>query len=332
LKEGITILISTFNGKPNLSITLEGLARLVRNSIPYLELILVDNASTDDTANFVQEKWNELGNPFELNIIYEPKAGKINAQNTGLKAVKTEYVLICDDDNELMPDYLENGFKLLKSNPKIGALGGRGVVKSKVEIPDWFENMSYFFACAPQAQKTGDVQPERNVVYGAGMFLNMNAYRNAIEAGFQFLTPSRTTKNVISGAEDSEICWWLRFLGFEIWYSENLIFNHYLKPSRFTEKYKNEISKTLKIGFPSGKLYLRIFNGELNRPINYFWIKEILYSLKYLFLIPFSSGNEKRIDFHRTLNQIVYFLKERKKYDNNFHRLLEIYKKYNLGK
>jgi glycosyltransferase involved in cell wall biosynthesis len=330
--DGITIIISTFNGKPNLSITLEGLVRLVRNSIPHLELILVDNASTDDTSNFVQEKWNELGNPFELNIIYEPKAGKINAQNTGLKAVKTEYVLICDDDNELMPDYLENGFKLLKSNPKIGALGGRGIVKSTVEIPVWFESMAYMYACAPQANKTGDVRPERNVIYGAGMFVNMKAYQKAMNAGFKVLLPSRIGKSVVTGAEDGELCWWLRFAGYEIWYSENLVFNHHIQPSRLTEEYRIKLLTMFKIGFPVGKLYLRIFSGELRRPIRFFWFKEVCYTLKDLVKLFFNRGQEKKLELKRSFAQMIYFLKVRGEYDKTYHDLLHKYNQLNLGK
>ena len=226
MKEGITILICTYNGKDNLPKTLEGLAKLVIDKIPFIKLILVDNASNDGTSKFVNQTWIKLGSPFELEIIHEVQPGKIHAQTTGLNNVQTLYTLICDDDNELFSDYLKNGYELLQSNSKIGALGGRGIVQSDVEIPEWFESMDYMYACAPQAKKTGDVRPERNVIYGAGMFLNMTAYHKAMEAGFKVLLPSRIGKSVVTGAEDGELCWWLRFSGYEIWYAENLQFNH----------------------------------------------------------------------------------------------------------
>jgi glycosyltransferase involved in cell wall biosynthesis len=332
LKEGITILISTYNGKDNLPKTLEGLSKVDFNQIPFVKLIVVDNASKDGTSEFVIEKWNQLGSPFQMEVIYESNPGKIHAQTTGLNHIQTEFALICDDDNELLPDYLQNGYELLQANSIIGALGGRGIIHSTVEIPAWFESMAYMYACAPQAKKTGDVRPERNVIYGAGMFLNMAAYRKAIEAGFQVLLPSRIGKSVVTGAEDGELCWWLRFCGYEIWYSENLIFNHHIQPSRLTEEYRIKLLTMFKVGFPVGKLYLRIFSGELRSPIRFFWFKEFCYTLKDLVKLFFTRGQEKKLELKRSFAQMIYFLKVRGEYDKSYHELLHKYNQLNLGK
>ena len=332
MKEGITILISTYNGKDNLPNTLEGLAKVDFNQIPYVKLIVVDNASKDVTSEFVTEKWNQLGSPFQMEVIYESNPGKIHAQTTGLNHIQTEFALICDDDNELLPDYLQNGYELLQANSIIGALGGRGIVKTEVEIPAWFESMAYMYACAPQAKKTGDVRPERNVIYGAGMFLNMAAYRKAMEAGFQVLLPSRIGKSVVTGAEDGELCWWLRFCGYEIWYSENLQFNHHLRPSRLTDEYRDSLLTMFKVGFPVGKLYLRIFSGELRKPIKFFWLKELLYTLKDAVKIPFLKSSDRVLEWKRSVSQMRYFLTARSEYDKTYQKLLTIYQSLNPGK
>jgi len=331
MKRGISIIISTYNGKKRLPDVLSAISIQKANKIPAIEVLLIDNASTDGTSNFAMEKWNELGSPFEFKIISEPKPGKINAQNTGLENAQYCYVLICDDDNSLFPDYIENGYKLLQQNNQIGALGGRGVAQSEVLIPEWFDEIAYMFACAPQAKKTGDVRPERNVVYGAGMFINMEAFNKARAAGFKYLLPSRIGKSLVTGAEDGEVCWWLRFAGYEIWYAENLIFYHHLPASRLTEEYREKLTNTLQIGFPVGKLYKRVFSGELTKPIKLFWLKEAIYTLLYIPTIPFLKIKNKNKDFKRSVNQIIYLLKERSKYDNTLNNLLVISKKLKNG-
>lgn len=331
MQEGVSVIISTFNGVSRLKNTLEALSKQEIESIASIEVLLIDNASTDNTSDFSQNLWYQLGNPFELKVIYEPNPGKINAQNTGLANAQYDVVLICDDDNALFPDYIENGYKLFLQNPQIGALGGRGIAVSDVSIPDWFDEVAYMFACAPQAKKTGDVRPERNVIYGAGMFINMRAFNKARAAGFKYLLPSRIGKSLVTGAEDGEVCWWLRFAGYEIWYAENLVFYHHLPAGRLTQEYRERLSNTLQIGFPVGKLYLRIFSGELTKPIKLFWLKEAVYTLLYIPTIPFLKIKNKGNDFKRSINQIIYFLKERSEYDNTLRDLLAIREKLKNG-
>jgi len=329
---GVSIIISTFNGKERLGSTLCAIAEQNLSNKFNVEVLLIDNASNDDTAAFVQNKWQELGNPFALKIITEPNPGKINAQNTGFANAQYSYVLICDDDNILDPEYIQNGYNLLISNPQIGALGGRGIPKTEVPLPAWFEDMAYMFACAPQGNKTGDVQPQRNVIYGAGMFVNMLAFNKVKQAGFKSLLPSRIGKSLVTGAEDGEICWWLRLGGYEIWYAENLFFQHYLPASRLTSTYQKKLLTMFKMGFPVGKLYLRIYRGELTKPIKYFWLKEIIYTLIYIPSIPFSNIKDKWLDLKRSVAQVAYFAQARQGYDNTLVELLEIKKRLDYGK
>ncbi len=325
-------MICTYNGSSRLKATLTALARINRKNIPNVELVLVDNASTDDTCNKALSLWEELGSPYGIKLLSETKPGKIHAQNLGLKHVKTNYVLICDDDNELFPDYLEIGYELLNSNPSIGALGGQGMVKSTVPIPEWFSEMAYNFACAPQAEKTGDVRPTRNVIYGAGMFMAMDAYHQTQKFGFEYLLPSRTGNGVVTGAEDGELCWWLRFCGYEIWYAEELKFYHHISPSRLTNEYREQLKSMFHVGFPSGKLYLRIDSGELVKPISFFWLKEWMYTFLYLLKIPLMPASLRKLERKRCLAQMQYFVKERSRYDAKFHHLLKIYKELHGAK
>jgi glycosyltransferase involved in cell wall biosynthesis len=322
--EGVSVLICTYNGAARLETTLAALSKTERNAIPAVELVVVDNASTDDTGSFVKKKWSELGSPFPLKLVDEAKPGKIIAQEKGLSVTQYKYVLICDDDNALFPDYLIKGYSLLKSNPGIGALGGQGIAVSDVPIPGWFKDFSYYYACAPQAPKTGDVRPNRNVIYGAGMFINTSAFAKAKNAGFKYLLPSRTGNTLVTGAEDGEVCWAIRFAGYEIWYSEELKFYHHLPPSRLTDEYRQRLLSSLNASNVAGKLYLRIFKGELTKPVRFFWLKELIYTAIYTFRLILKGVKENYADFQRSVNQMKYLLRERNNYDEALNYLLKL--------
>jgi hypothetical protein len=102
--------------------------------------------------------------------------------------------------------------------------------------------------------------------------------------------------------------------------------------SRLSEEYKNSLLNMFKVGFPVGKLYLRIFSGELRKPIKLFWLKELLYTLKDTTKIPFLKGAERILEWKRSVSQMRYFLTTRSEYDKTYHKLLIIYKSLNPGK
>jgi len=93
----ISVLVATHNGAPTLPLTLEAFCAL---DIPDsgVEFIVVDNASTDDTAEILESYKKRL----PLKILYEPTPGKTHALNQGLAAVAGELVLFSDDD--VIPD------------------------------------------------------------------------------------------------------------------------------------------------------------------------------------------------------------------------------------
>jgi glycosyltransferase involved in cell wall biosynthesis len=320
--KGIAILISTYNGATKLPETLASLTMLDRSGISEVTLTVVDNASTDGTSTVVRSLWDSLGEPFPLVLLQEVTPGKLNAQEAGLKSITQPFVVICDDDNALFPDYLQVGLRYLTENPQIGVLGGRGIAVSDVPLPDWFEEYAYFFACAPQAPSTGEVRPTRNVVYGAGMWVRMEGYRRAKELGFKFILASRTGKSLSTGGEDSELCWALRYQGYEIWYVDEMRFHHHVPAERLTKDYRLRLLNGMQSNGPLGKVYLRVASGEIAQPVRHFWLKELLYTIKDVILLPVSDEVDKPRDLRRMLRNIRYLVSERSRYDAAVNQVL----------
>lgn len=91
----ISVVVCTHNGRRVIRECLEALTRV---EYPRLEIIVVDDGSTDGTAAVVQEY------PFRL--IQTPNRGLSSARNTGLAAAMGEIVAYIDDDAHPDPHWL----------------------------------------------------------------------------------------------------------------------------------------------------------------------------------------------------------------------------------
>jgi GT2 family glycosyltransferase len=88
-------------------------------SFPF-EVIVVDNASTDGSAQAVAAEYPQV-----CTIANAENAGYARGNNQGLEASTGSYVLLLNPDVVLPPGGLETGVRLLEARPAVGALGVR---------------------------------------------------------------------------------------------------------------------------------------------------------------------------------------------------------------
>jgi glycosyltransferase involved in cell wall biosynthesis len=85
-----------------------------------LELLVVDDGSTDDTRQRIDEVSDE-----RVRVIAGPEKGVAAAMNAGLAAAQGRYMARCDSDDRFPPDRLPEQFAFLESHPEFGAVCGR---------------------------------------------------------------------------------------------------------------------------------------------------------------------------------------------------------------
>ena len=252
--KGVSVVVCCYNSELVLPKTLLHLSQQqVPESLNW-EVIVVDNASTDQTSAIAKKIWDELGNSTSMQIVLEKTPGLSAARRKGTLSARFDTLIFCDDDNWLASDYVNIAATLMEDD-RIGVAGGIGRAVSSVALPDWFATHQRSYAVGPPTNKTGFV---KSCVYGAGMVLRTQTLKSAYEAGFESLLSDRKGGELSSGG-DSEICEWCHIIGGRNWfYSNELKFKHFIQPNRLTKEYL----KKLKRGF--GQMYdiLRLYRKK----------------------------------------------------------------------
>jgi glycosyltransferase involved in cell wall biosynthesis len=245
---GVSCLICTYNGASRIAETLGCLARQTVLANTAWEVILVDNASTDDTAKQAQRQWEALGAPAPLYLLRESKPGKQHALETAIEQVRYRYTCIVDDDNRLAADYLRVGLDILEANPQAGILGGPNTATFEGAEPAWFTSFQHCYAVGPQLDRVGgrflpltDGDIGRNVLWGAGMFVRTAIWHKLRSIGFQSMFSGRLLESNLTAGEDDELCYIAQLLGYEVWYSSRLHLQHHMVASRLTETYRDRL-------------------------------------------------------------------------------------------
>jgi glycosyltransferase involved in cell wall biosynthesis len=297
-KNGISVIICCYNSSILLNETLSHLAVQV---VPFeisenWEIILVDNCSTDNTKDAAIILWNKLNSNIPLIIVEEFTPGQAFARKKGVKMAKYEYLIFCDDDNWLMPNYLKVAYEILSSNPDIGALGGQGIGVADIEFPYWWDDYKDGYAVGKQLDKSGFVK-HRGYVWGAGIVLRKSLINKLFSENIPSLLSGRNGEKLNSG-DDSEICYRILINKQSIYYDERLIFKHYMDSNRLTWEYKNRLFE----GHIASHAVLSKYQDVLNS-IN----KSLIVKIKFLIIgclqLVFNYTGIKVFDREAILNQ-----------------------------
>lgn len=285
---GVSIIVCTYNGATRIATTLE---HIFKQNIPsniLIELILVDNNSTDNSAVIALDLVKKFNFENRYSYYNESRQGLNHAVRRGIKESKYDWILLCDDDNHLHENYIQIGYEIISRNNKIGALGGFGIPLFESEAPSWFEKYAGSFALGSQNDIDGKIVDKCAEVYGAGSYLNKAALLKFYDAGFQTIMSDRSGNKLTSGG-DVERCFLIQLAGFEIWYDSRLTFKHLMPANRLNWEYYLR----LKSGIASGEALLSIYKQILNNRnlkntqflINYLssMIKHILVFIKFKF-------------------------------------------------
>lgn len=303
INKGVTVIICTFNGRERLGKTIAHIAsQLVTPAIKW-EVILADNASTDNSSDFATAEWTGYNLPhISFRTINEPRPGKLYALQQAIKMAEYEYLIICDDDNWLAENYVSTAFHLLDKMPEIGAAGGQGIpVTDSLPLPGWFDQYHSAYAVGPQASQTGIIR-SRDLLWGAGLSTRKSLYLEMYQKYPSFL-PECNDVSVLS-AEDTEYCMRLILKGYKLYYDAALVYHHFIPGFKLTTDFRD---KKLMKGFDDANLILRKYYAAMRATLKTkrrpdIWLMLVLIApLNYVF-----AFSKKRAE--KAKNTLFYLL------------------------
>ena len=130
----VTVIICTRNRSPQLTATLRSAQEMVIPKGLEWELLIVDNGSSDNTAEVVRSFRNLL----PIRYVREEIAGLANARNLGVREAQGEYICWTDDDVLIDKEWLRAYVKAFENHPEASIFGGRVLPKLEAPTPKWF--------------------------------------------------------------------------------------------------------------------------------------------------------------------------------------------------
>lgn len=307
-KKGISVLVCTYNGANQILKSLYYLLNQLGLEKIDWEIIVVDNASTDDTYSIVSSyiKEETLSNIF---LYQQPLKGKLQAIRLAVEKANYSYLIICDDDNWLCNDYFSRVYNIFENNDKIGIIGGNGSPSKPSEIPDWAIPHLHNYAAYKQWEFTSDITSEVGSVYGAGMAIRKYIYSYVLSSGWPlYLSAIRKTNNLSTG-EDTEICLIARLLGYRVFYDQNLIFKHNISLNRINKPYLIKLSYFLGYATAIMLPYYENYIKAKNKPLVIIFSHELYRLIKYNLWAVLTSFNFKaKKDFNFRLGYLKSIL------------------------
>ena len=97
----VSVIIPTYN---RANVIHRSISSVIKQSYQKIEIIIVDDASTDDTAQIIQQ----ISDTRIIYICHQINRGGSEARNTGIKNAKGKFIAFLDSDDVWLPDKLQH--------------------------------------------------------------------------------------------------------------------------------------------------------------------------------------------------------------------------------
>lgn len=208
--EKLSVVLLNFNGRHHLETFLPSVVSCSGKHTVYV----VDNGSTDDSVNFVENNFPEV----KL-ICFNENNGFCGGYNKAIPLIESEYVVLLNTDVEVTPNWIEPILEILENQPKIKAVQPRILDYKNKEYFEYagaaggfIDVMGYPF-CRGRIFETiekaeGKYIDQQKIFWASGscLFIHRETYLNLGGLDEKFF----------AHMEEIDLCWRIWNAGFEV--------------------------------------------------------------------------------------------------------------------
>lgn len=228
----LSIIVCTHNRSGSLRAALNHLFSLQTGELS-IEIIVVDNNSTDDTAEVVREL--RANAPVAIRCAFEAAQGISHARNTGLALARGAVVAFTDDDIEVSPGWALQIVEAFTAHPEVDCVGGRVLPIWPPGVPSWLTRDRW----APLAILDYGNEPlylsddDPRCLVGANL-----AFRRDVFARIGGFSPAvQRVKDGIGSIEDHEFLLRMWWTGAMALYAPEIVVMAPVDPDRLLKRY-----------------------------------------------------------------------------------------------
>jgi GT2 family glycosyltransferase len=256
----LAIVVLSYNGKDLLE---KFLPPILATRTSYAEVYVVDNASTDGTYEFLQERFPEI-RIIKLLV----NKGFTNGYVESLPFIEAEYYVLISSDVEVAPGWIDPIINLMDSDPTIG------ICQPKIKSYNQKTQFEYSGAAGAYIDKYGypfcrgrifftveednnQYEDSREVFWcsGACMFIRSEVYHTI--GGFD--------NEYYAHMEDIDLSWRVKNAGYKVMVCPPAVVYHvgghiisYGSPAKIFRNFKNGLIMMVK-NLPEGQVWNKLF-------------------------------------------------------------------------
>lgn len=282
-----SVVVLNFNGKKFLCKCLDS---VLKSDYPNFEVIFVDNASTDGSAEFVRSNFGQYSN---LRIIQNDRNfGFAEGNNIGARAAKGNYVVFLNNDTEVDPMWLKELITVMESDKNIGAAQSKLLLFDRKTIDSAGDFINFYgegwmrghgVEDKGQYNKVDEVFSAR----GAAMIVKKQILEEVgyFDAAFFMV------------CEDIDLSWRIRLCGYKVMFVPKSIVYHF---GSGTRKEFQRLAQSYDYNIRNG-LFMLIKNYNLKNLFSSVIIRITVELTLFLMSVPFPSKKANNLSRAKAL-------------------------------